>query len=360
MRPPIALLALLALALLPTQVALAEEGLPDGRVEEMVTPASNQDADVYVPRASEEHASQGVQTAFPFQVALDGSAVTYVADATTGGEAETGKGLGDQYLARRGAAGGWVQSVIQPTGHRRTSFQGFSSDLAAGVLVSGTTADPQALPLTSSAPGSSYPVLYVRNDFGEASVEEVLYQPLFTSSVAFNRGARAGEFGVSQEVEDETRRGQFPVFAGATSNFEEQFFEANDDLTSPGDPLRPGLDKRVKSEITAEENNNFLYRSVGGVSSLVSVLPDGEVAHDATFGAVPSGNPEYNPPDFSGAVSPGGDYVYWTDEGSGVVYVSVGGVSVQVSAGAARYWTSADDGRLAFYVEGERCSGIAR
>ena len=51
MRPPIVLLALLALALLPTQAALAEEGLPDGRVAEMVTPASNQDADVYVPYA---------------------------------------------------------------------------------------------------------------------------------------------------------------------------------------------------------------------------------------------------------------------------------------------------------------------
>ena len=272
----------------------------------MVTPASNQDADVYVPRALEEPNSQGVQTAFPFQVASDGSAVTYVADATTGGQAETGKGLGDQYLARRGAAGGWVQSVIQPAGHRRTQFQGFSSDLATGVLISGNKAEPLSPPLTGSAPGSGYAVLYARNDFGEASVEEDLYQSLFKSSVAFNRGA--GEFGVSREVEDETQRGQFPVFAGGTSNFGELFFEANDDLTAPNDPLRPGLDARVKEEIAVGEDNNFLYRSVGGVSSLVSVLPNGEVAHDATFGRPPTANQEKNPPDFSGVISPDGDF----------------------------------------------------
>ena len=350
---PALIVAALALALLPASAALAEEGLPDGRVAEMVTPASNQDADVYVPYAIEEFVSQGVQTFFPFQVASGGGAVTYVADATTGGQAETGKGLGDQYLARRGAAGGWVQGVIQPAGQRRTQFQGFSSDLAAGVLVSGNGAEPLVAPLTGSAPGSGYPVLYARNDFGEASVEEALYRPLFTNAVEFNRSAEG--FGVSQEVEDEKRRGQTPVFAGATSNFEELFFEANDDLTSPGDPFRPGLDARVKSELAAGENNNFLYRSVGGVSSLVSVLPDGEVAGNATFGGPPSAAPEHNPPDFSGAVSPDGDFVYWTDEPSERIYVRVNGEeTVPVSPGAARYWTSAADGRLVFYVEGEQ------
>ena len=74
----------------PVGVAQAEEALPDGRVFEMVTPPSNQDADVYVPFAFEAPIGQGVQTFFPFQVALDGSAVTYVGDATTGGEGEGG------------------------------------------------------------------------------------------------------------------------------------------------------------------------------------------------------------------------------------------------------------------------------
>ena len=72
----VATLAVLALALLPTQAALANTALPDNRVYEMVTPPNNQDADVYVPFAEEAFVSQGVQSFFPFQVALDGSAVT--------------------------------------------------------------------------------------------------------------------------------------------------------------------------------------------------------------------------------------------------------------------------------------------
>ena len=97
----------------------------------MVTPPNNQDANVYVPFADDESTSQGVQSLFPFQVALDGSAVTYMGDATTGGEGGIGRGLGDQYLARR-TAGGWQQSQIQPAFHRYTHFQGFSSDLSSG------------------------------------------------------------------------------------------------------------------------------------------------------------------------------------------------------------------------------------
>ena len=43
-------------------------------------------------------------------------------------------------------------------------------------------------------------MLYARNDFvGKRSVEEALYQPLFTNAVTFNRSAE--EFGVSHEVE---------------------------------------------------------------------------------------------------------------------------------------------------------------
>ena len=136
-------------------VARAEEALPDGRVFEMVTPPNNQDADVYVPCAEEAPVSQGVQSFFPFQVAGDGSAVTYVGDATTGGEGEIGRGLGDQYLARR-TAGGWQQSNIQPAGRRRTHFQGFSDDLSTGVLVSGNAGEPSVAPLSSSAPGGGY------------------------------------------------------------------------------------------------------------------------------------------------------------------------------------------------------------
>ena len=66
-----------------------------------------------------------------------------------------------------------------------------------------------------------------------------------------------------------------------------------------------------------------------------------------------------DPPDFGGVISEDGSRVFWTDLATGVVYVRVGGAStVQVSAGAARYWTSAEDGRFAFYTE-EIAGGVA-
>ena len=346
-------LAVAALALLPTQAAFAEEPLPDGRVFEKVTPTSNQDADVDVPFAlpSGETLSQGIETFFPFQVAGDGSAVTYVGDASTGGEGETGKGQGDQYLARRAPGGGWVQSVIQPDGHRKTHFQGFSDDLGIGVLTSGNGGEPRVGPLTVEAPSGGYAVLYARDDFGQNGLEEALFQPLFTRPVAFNR--TAVNFGSTRYVQDGGKRGEVPVFAGGTSGMEDLFFEANDDLTSSSDPLRPGLDARIQAEIGAGEESEFLFESAGGVASVVDVLPGGEVAPNATFGGLPASNPEVNPPDFDGAVD-GGRWVYWTDEASGVVFVRSGGVSVAVSSGPAEYWSSADGGRYAFYVEGEQ------
>ena len=298
-------------------------------------------------------------TFFPFQVAGDGSAVTYVGDGTTGGEGEIGKGLGDQYLARR-TAGGWQQTNIQPASRRRAHFQGFSGDLSTGVLVSGNQGEPLAGGLTASAPAGGYAVLYARNDFGgEGGLEEALYAPLFAAPIAFNRPAETFKTGLN--VEDQRKDAEVPVFAGGASGFEELFFEANDDLTSPGDPLRPGLDERIKNEIKNNVGdgygNDFLYGSVGGRASVVDVLPGpgGGVAENATFGGPPAGEPARNPPDFDGAVSPDGRWVYWTDETTGRIYVRVNGTStVPVSEGHAQYWTSADEGRYAFYVEGEQ------
>jgi hypothetical protein len=351
MRPSNPLLtltiAVAALALLPASAAFAEEALPDGRVFEKVTPTSNQDADVYVPFALPlgTPLSQGIETFYPFQVAGDGSAVTYVGDASTGGEGEIGKGLGDQYLARRAPGGGWVQSVIQPDGDRATWFQGFSGDLGIGVLTSGSAGGP----LTVEAP-AGYPVLYTRDDFAQNGLEEELFQPLFSKPVAFNR---TENFGSTRYVEDQGIRGQVPVFAGGTSGMEKLFFEANDDVTAPDNPLRSGLDARIKAEMAAGEEHEFLFESVGGVASVVDQLPGGEVARNATFGGVPAGNPELNEADFDGAVD-GGRWVYWTDGTSGDVFVRSGGVSVPMSSGPAEYWTSADGGRYAFYVEGEQ------
>jgi hypothetical protein len=356
-RPPqiLLILVLLAIGLLPTTNAYAEE-LPDGRVYEMVTPVHDLDGNVYVPYAAGEPSlSQGIETTYPFQAASDGNAVTYIGDASIGGNGSTGKGVGEQYLARRLTGGGWQQTVLQPAAHigGGTYFQGFSRELATGVVASGSeplqSVDSEP-PLAADVPRGYYG-LYTRDDFGaQTGPEEALYQPLFTNSVVFNRNEN--EFGVSTSVTSENQHGGPPAFAGESAGG--LFFEANDDLTAGDNPLRPGLDAKIKAEIKAGEESDFLYESVAdGVPNLVSVLPDGEVAPNATFGAPAIGNQRRNTPDFDGVISPDGRWVYWTDEATGTIFVRVGGsATVQVSAGAARYWTSAGDGRYAFYVEG--------
>ena len=352
-------------------MAAETAGLPDGRVYEMVTPPDNQDADVYVPYAPDTGSlSQGIETFWPFQAATDGDSVTYVAAPTFAGYGEGGKGLGNQYLARRSPSGEWQQTVLQPPGRRKTAYQAFSSDLTTGVLDSGSFGEPNTPPLTSNAPALGYSVLYTRDDFMEVGIEEDLYQPLFTNSVAFNLSNEA--FGIPGQVGFQGKRGQRPAFAGATSGFNEMFFEANDDLTSPGDPPRPALDARIKAEPHSEDD--YLYDSVGEHDILVDVLPDGEVAGNATFGAVPLGVREYNTPNFSGVVAPGGHWVYWTDlaagpeenrvfvrenpgapesprDGHGECTIATDACTVAVSTGPARYWTSAGEGRYVFYQE---------
>ncbi len=348
--------------------SLAFAELPDNRTYEMVTPVNNHGANVYVPLTfAAPNVSEGVETQFPFQVSPDGTAVVYQGDATIGGQGEIGKGLGDQYLARRSPAGGWTQSIIQPAARRKAHFQGFSSDLSVGILNSGSVGEAEFPPLTPEAPGEGYSVLYARST-SESALSSGLnpYSSLFT--VQPERSPE--EFG-SNEVNNEGKSGDIagslPVFAGGLSDFGDLLFEANDDLLSGTSPLAEELSQDVKREIANGEDNNYLYESSDSSTSgtrtlsLVNVLPDGAdgevAAGNATFGGPPFVDPEKNPPDFGGVISGGGRWVYWTDEdpASGVVYVRVDGVStLQVSEHAAQYWASGAEGRYAFYVENGR------
>ncbi len=131
--------------------------LPDGRVYEMVTPVSNQDANVYVPAlALLESASSALFTDRPFQASADGDAVAYVGDPTSGGNGSNGNGGGNEYLATRSPAGAWTQVDIQPPGYLSPVYQGFSSDLSVGFLYSSEplVGAPAGLYSRTSADGS--------------------------------------------------------------------------------------------------------------------------------------------------------------------------------------------------------------
>jgi hypothetical protein len=344
-------------------------GLPDERAFEMVTPVENDNADVFVPQAEAIPSTNGTPTLQPFEVSPDGASVTYLGDSTVGGMGSSVGDFGNQYLARRSSGGGWLQSNIEPEGRRGAEYEGFTEDLSTGIVVSGVES-PRIQPLAPGVPGEGYGVLYACNESAEpcTAPEESFvipqnpFQALFTGPFSRSPYEEFGTQGFTSIKNGVTMNGKltiWPVFAGsATVASEGLLFEVNDALLHGDGRVEKELAASVAGEKSNHEDGNYLYDSAGGQLSLVDVLPAGEgggVAGDATFGGPPfvDGHDRYDPPGFGGVISGDGSRVYWTDLHTGVVYVRVGGVSTtRVSEGAAQYWTSAADGRYAFYTEG--------
>jgi hypothetical protein len=346
------------------------QGLPDSRVYEMVSPPENQNADVYRPNGPNGEPQDGAEDTHSvlglFQAASDGNAVAYVGEATSGngtGEGRSGGGSGNQYLATRGPEGGWTQANLQPAGYVVLRYEGFSSNLSTGMLLaSGETTTPGVLlpPLSAEGLGEGYRDLYLR------SSSDGSYRPLVTATPPY-RGPGEEEY-INHDFLD--------VYAGQSGNGQVTLLEANDALLEGKGPLASEVRDEAKSDVEADQKRRekettgfaeysdpmFLYDSVGGQLNLVSVLPDGNSAGNATFGALglqglegrgPNG--EYKEmPDRSHVISEDGDRIYWTALGTERVYVREDGTAtVPVSMGAARYWTATSDGRYAFYTEGE-------
>ncbi len=298
--------------------------LPDGRVYEMVSPLEAQGANVYVPEA--HNGPFPVPTMLPFEAAANGEAVAYAAAPSAGGNGDAGAGGGNEFIARSTPAGWVAQDVMPPGGGGSPVFLGFSSDLSAGIVESRE-------PLSAGAPGGGFDVLYSRTS-GDGS-----YHPLFSEAPSHRSAEEFASFGTVGP------RGAGLAYAGASADSGDLLFEANDALAE------------AKEDPGREAND--LYESAGGQLSLVNVLPGGEQAPDATFGAPNETGRPVDSPDFSDVISADGTRVFWTDLHAGAdeghVYVRENGAStVPVSAGAARYWTATPDGRYAFYTEGEK------
>jgi hypothetical protein len=338
--------------------------LPDGRLDEMVTPVDNHNANVEVPSTGVTHLAADVPDTnyVPYQAAEDGDAVAYVAEPNGAGSGSA-TGNGNEYLATRAPAGGWTQVNLQPPGYFSPQYQAFSSELSTGILdgsAGGSGLDASLPPLAAGAPGDDDDVLYACTvsqgpcTVGEgATPPENPFRPLFTATPP-NR--HAGELSAFSWTNGEDRL----AYAGASADFSHLLFEANDDLLSGGGKLETELDEDVKSEVGAGEDGNDLYDSVAGRVSLVNVLPNGTVASHATFGSPNPGYPSLgNLPDFSHVISADGSRVFWTDLDPGAdvehVYVRENGErTIPVSEGAARFWTATPDGRYAYYTEGEK------
>jgi hypothetical protein len=297
--------------------------LPDKRVYELVSPPENP-GEVYViegPRG----ATEDIQTFAPTRASVDGNAVVYAGDPpASGGSGSIARGGGDDFIASRGPDG-WSASDIAPPQTNTLSeegYQAFSNDLSTGIAVANDRKRPA---LTADAPEKCGRVLYAHNDYSGAG--ENSFSALFT------KGGTSGKCGG-------------PLFAGASADNSHLLFQ--DELS-----LAPGAEEAAgNGEEVCEEHCN-LYASVAGQLATVNILPDGKMDPNAVFGG-PSEEEAGNrfPPDFSNVISADGSHIVWTDMNTGLLYVREYGTrTVQLSAGAAQYWTTTPDGHYAFYTE---------
>jgi sugar lactone lactonase YvrE len=336
-------------------------GLPDGRVFERVSPAEDGQLEVYIPDVFGTNLpfSEGLvdpsTTTNQFAVSLDGDAVVYAGEAV--GVGEGGASYTNSLLATRSPAGGWQQVDIEPQGRFGAGYSAFSSDLSVGILnaTSEREGTEEGLPpLSPQAPGDSYDIFY------KHELDNESYEPFITRAASIHR---------TPEGSSALRA----IFEGASADFSQLFFGANDALT--GNAVEVPHDQYDRY---ASEN---VYEVAGGRLSLVNVLPGGASEPNAVLGASciseDRGDPFCFEPalggreeqaagagsaDLSRAVSANGSRAFWTDLNTGNLYVredpaSSDAKTVQLNAGIggpARFWTASTDGSKVFFTKGQR------
>ncbi len=295
-------------------------GLPDERGYEMVTPAENEDVQVYRNVGSGNTAGEeSIQTARPMRAASDGDAVAYVGDPNREGNGSEGANGGNEYIATRGSSGDWRQLNIQPPGVHSPEYAWFSEDLSTAVLTSSE-------PLVSGLP-EGYENLYVRSEsHGITSPAFTVTPPNRTTPSSFGAASFNGSL-------RHPSLGNF--FAGASSDGKRLFFEANDALTADA--------------VDGGQRKNNLYESYEGTLRLVNVLPNGVSEPNAAFGAPPAEQQEGE--NASRAISSDGSRVFWTDIATGALYVRENGTSTTLISESAKYLTASTDGSRVIYTK---------
>jgi DNA-binding beta-propeller fold protein YncE len=308
---------------------IAVSELADGRVYEMVTPAINENVDVYVPSLIVTSGGNGVGTKRPFEAAASGNAIAYAAEPTANGLGSSGAENGAEYIASR-SGGQWEQKQnIDP--NFSVSYQAFSSELSVGIFDACEAGSP---------PSGTYDTLYLYNASGND------FQGLSVTNPNHLRSLEEfGSFGVSMGGESTcSNEHHGPVaYAGASADFAHIIFEANEALTTEA--------------VDGGSTSNNLYDLTDGSLHLVNILPGGVqgTSGGATFGAPREGSEAANGPDFSGAISTDGSRIFWTDLNTERIYLRQNDTAtIPVSEGPARFWSATPNGRYALYTEDEK------
>ena len=330
--------------------------LPDGRIYEQVTPEEKYGSEVYQPEARlllpGHEAPSITTTTYPFQAAAEGSGIAFVAAPTVGGNEDQGWEGGNEYLARRSAAGDWKQVVLSPEGSPSIIFQAFSPNLATAFANS-------TEPLSSAAPGfgeqpeyfGNYDILYAANTASGEDVPFFSTRPPHRSMTTFGTAGAFNRPGVSHNAGNRINHSGFLVFEGATGDGSHLLFAANDALTEASEG-RPAAEGGSAAEF---ESKNNLYESVDGRLRLVNVLPDSTTHVNATFGGDDFVNGSHGEKDIvlSRAISADGSRIFWTDLNTGHIYVRENGTTTVEVSSTGEYQTASSDGSTMFYTSGD-------
>ena len=281
--------------------------LPDCRAYEMVSPVEKSGADVSVA-ANVTGYPAGLDQLDPSGEELSYSVYRSFGDSPAGPYTS-------QYLASRDPAAGWSShsitapgkggSVLTGTFQLDREYRAFSTDLSQGWLFS-----QNGVPLDPNAP-EGYANLYRRKSDGSYEAMVTLTPPATSPETFVPRLQGMG--------------GECTVFS------------ANDKLT----------------EDAAATSNRQLYENCGGVLSLVSMLPTGGAAPEASAGTL-GGDDRAG--QFANAVSADGSKVFWSNDENdpGKLYARIdGSETLALSKGPARFLTAAVDGSKAIYTEGK-------
>jgi WD40-like Beta Propeller Repeat len=298
-------------------------GLPDNRAWELVSPVQKQGGEVIPadPISSscpvECKPGSAVAAHYPAQSTPDGETVVYEGQPFSSTE---GAAQFNQYLARRTPTG-WQTTNLSPAlmGARNTEgFKGFDAGLNRTVIV-------QNPPTLSADAPSEFPNLYAQDTANPSALSPLLgFAPP-------NRTPGAGG--------SETLR---LTFAGASADFSQLFFEANDALTEET-PFAP-------EAVDGGASKNNLYESVNGELRLVNVLPgNAETVPGAVFGSgellVPFNGTSHS--NFSNAISDDGSRVFWSSEAGGL-YVRIDGEETREIPSPGLCKASLPAGRVCF------------
>jgi DNA-binding beta-propeller fold protein YncE len=330
-----------------TIVAVAS-GLPDGRAWEMVSPHDKHGAPI------EALTNRGGL----ILAAVDGNALTYVANGAIAEEAPGNRSPEpQQVLATRGAEGWNSQDIATPQtaaqgfpGHA-PEYRFFSPDLSLSLVepwVDGAMAEPPLAPPSSQAEaGHQEKTIYLRDDqpLAPGASEQQAYAgaeansgflapgylPLLTAANVPPGTSFGGELALE--------------FLGATPDLSHVVLHASVTLT--------------ESSSTEPSPGPGLYEWSGDELRFVSELPSGASAPEATLGYAHV---------TARALSSDGTRIVWTDHGSspGHLYIrdTATGTTVQLdkavegveepTTGSARFQAASSDGSRVFFTDTQK------